>query len=98
MANIKDVAIKAGVSITTVSHVINDTRFVSDELRERVFDAMRVLDFHPNTLARSLRSGRTKTIGLIVPDISNLFFAEVARKIEDRGLEHGYSVILVQYR
>ena len=94
MANIKDVAIKAGVSITTVSHVINDTRYVSDELRERVFDAMRVLDFHPNTLARSLRSGRTKTIGLIVPDISNLFFAEVARKIEDRGLEHGYSVIL----
>jgi LacI family transcriptional regulator len=94
MSTIKDVAERAGVSITTVSHVINDTRFVSEDLQKRVYDAMRELDYHPNTLARSLRSGRTKTIGLIVPDISNLFFAEVARKIEDRGLEHGYSVIL----
>jgi len=93
MANIKDVAERAGVSITTVSHVINDTRFVSEILQKRVNDAMRELDYHPNSLARSLRSGRTRTIGLIVPDISNLFFAEIARKIEDRGLEQGYSVI-----
>lgn len=94
MATIKDVAERAGVSITTVSHVINETRYVSDELTERVSKAMRELNYQPNTIARSLRSGHTKTIGLIVPDISNPFFAEVSRKIEDRGLNHGYSVIL----
>jgi LacI family transcriptional regulator len=55
---------------------------------------MRELDYRPNTLASGLRSGKTKTIGLIVPDISNQFFAEVSRKIEDNGFENGYSVIL----
>jgi len=94
MANIKDVADRAGVSITTVSHVINQTRYVSEELIERVNKAMEELDYHPNSLARSLRSGKTKTIGLVIPDISNQFFAEISRKIEDKGFEHGYSVIL----
>jgi len=94
MATIKDVARLAGVSITTVSHVINETRFVSDELRGRVLAAMEELNYHPNVLARSLRSGETKTIGLVVPDNSNPFFAEVARIIEDIGFERGYSVIL----
>ena len=55
---------------------------------------MEKLNYYPNTLARSLRSGRTKTIGLLIPDISNLFFAEISRKIEDKGFEFGYSVIL----
>lgn len=94
MANIKDVAEKAGVSITTVSHVINETRYVSDDLKARVFNAMNALNYRPNTLARSLRSGRSRTIGLVIPDISNLFFAEISRKIEDKGFEYGYSVIL----
>lgn len=94
MATINDVAEKAGVSITTVSHVINETRYVSEELTERVYQAMRELNYRPNTLARSLRSGRTKTIGLLIPDISNLFFAEISRRIEDKGFEHEYSVIL----
>jgi len=94
MTTIRDVAEKAGVSITTVSHVINDTRYVSDELTERVYAAMRELNYRPNTLARSLRSGHTKTIGLVIPDISNMFFAEISRKIEDKGFEFDYSVIL----
>jgi len=94
MANIKDVAEKAGVSITTVSHVINETRYVSDDLKTRVQSAMEALNYRPNTLARSLRSGRSRTIGLVIPDISNLFFAEISRKIEDKGFEFGYSVIL----
>lgn len=94
MATIKDVAKLAGVSITTVSHVINETRYVSDELKGKVFRAMKDLDYRPNTLARGLRSGKTKTIGLIIPDISNPYFAEFSRKIEDRGFEHGYNVIL----
>lgn len=91
---IKDVALKSGVSITTVSHVINKTRFVSKELCERVYAAMEELNYHPNTLARSLRMGETKTIGLIIPNNSNPFFAGLARLIEDVGFENGYSVIL----
>lgn len=94
MATIKDVAKKAGVSITTVSHVINETRYVSESLTHKVYDAMAELDYRPNILARSLRSGRTKTIGLVIPDISNAFFAEFSRKIEDEGFESDYSVIL----
>jgi LacI family transcriptional regulator len=94
MITIKDVARQAEVSITTVSHVINDTRYVSDELRTKVLQAMEDLHYRPNVLARSLRRGETKTIGLIVPDNSNPFFAEVARIIEDVGFQNGYSVIL----
>ncbi len=94
MATIKDVAAAAGVSIATVSHVINKTRYVSDELKARVQIAMVELGYRPNTLARSLRSGQTKTIGMIVPDASNLFFAEIGKAIEDLGFENGYSVIL----
>lgn len=91
---IKDVASKAGVSVTTVSHVINKTRFVSEELVERVLLAMEELKYQPNTLARSLRMGETKTIGLIIPDNSNPFFADVSRTVEDIGFERGYSVFL----
>lgn len=94
MATIQDVANKANVSITTVSHVINGTRYVSDTLKERVFSAMDELNFRPNGLARSLRMGQTKTIGLIIPDNSNSFFAEMSRHIEDLGYQNGYSVIL----
>lgn len=94
MATIKDVARLAGVSITTVSHVINETRYVSDGTKEKVHDAMNKLNYRPNILARSLRSGETKTIGLIVPDSANLFFAEIAKTIEDVGFSHGYNVVL----
>lgn len=94
MVTIKEVAEKAGVSITTVSHVVNETRYVSDELTEKVYEAMRDLRYRPNIVARSLRSGQTKTIGLILPDISNPFFAEFSRKIEDKGFTFGYNVIL----
>lgn len=94
MVTIRDVAQAAGVSITTVSHTINGTRRVSEELRARVLRAMAELNYRPNVLARSLRLGQTKTIGLIIPDNSNLFFAEIARAIEDIGYQNGYSVIL----
>jgi len=90
----RDVAERAGVSVTTVSHVINETRPVSDELRQRVLSAIEELGYQPNVLARSLRRGKTHTIGVIVPDSVNPFFAEVARGIEDASFEHGYNVIL----
>jgi len=91
---IKDVAKEAGVSYATVSHVINETRHVEPETEERVKKALKKLDYSPNIMARSLRGGQSKTIGLIVPDTSNLFFAEIARKIEDIGFQQGYSVII----
>ena len=90
----RDVAERAGVSVTTVSHVVNETRPVSDELRQRVQAAMEELGYQPNLLARSLRRGQTHTLGMIVPDISNPYFAAVARGVEDTSYHQNYSVIL----
>lgn len=94
MVTIRDVAVRAGVSVTTVSHVINQSRPVSAELRERVLAAMTELGFQPNAVARSLRSRQTHTFGMILPDSANPFFAEVARGIEDASFAFGYSVIV----
>lgn len=94
MPTINDVAAHAKVSASTVSHVINGTRFVDPETEERVRSAIHALNYRPNSLARSLRRRGTSTIGLIVPDNSNPFFADVARVIEDAGFAEGYSVIL----
>lgn len=91
---IKDIAQRANVSVATVSYVLNDTRFVSPERRARVLEAVEELGYRPNLVARSLRQSRTKTIGLIVPDNSNPFFAEIAKGVEDSGFEVGYSVML----
>ena len=94
MPTIREVAKKAGVSSATVSHVANNTRFVSEDVRERVKTAMRELNYRPNALARSLRRGETHTLGLILPDSSNPFFAEVGHAIESEAFALGYSVIL----
>ncbi len=91
---IKDIAKRAGVSIATVSYVINGSRSVSPESSARVLDAINQLGYSPNAVARSLRRKRTSTIGLIVPDNANPFFAEIAKGVEDAGFEAGYSVIL----
>ena len=90
----RDVAKQADVSITTVSHVINQTRVVSDETRERVLTAMNELGYKPNVLARSLRRKETHTIGVIVPDSADPFFAEVVRGIEDTSFQQGYTITL----
>ena len=94
MTTIREVAQKARVSYATVSHVINNTRFVSEDTRERVQLAMTELNFRPNAVARSLRSGRTNTIGLILPDSSNPYFAEIGCAIEEEAFKNGYSIIL----
>ncbi|NIV39249.1 MAG: LacI family DNA-binding transcriptional regulator, partial [Anaerolineae bacterium] len=87
MATMRDVAERAGVSVTSVSHVINETRPVSDKLRRRVLAAMDDLGYQPNRLARSLRRGQTHTIGMIIPDNANPFFAEMARGVEDTSFK-----------
>lgn len=94
MATIREVAESAGVSYATVSHVINNTRFVTQETRDRVLTAMTALNYRPNALARSLRQGKTNTIGLVLPDSANPFFAEISRSIEDEAFKKGYSVFL----
>jgi LacI family transcriptional regulator len=94
MTTIREVAESAGVSYATVSHVINNTRVVSQETRERVLAAMAALNYRPNALARSLRQGKTNTIGLVLPDSANPFFAEISRSIEDEAFKLGYSVFL----
>ncbi|MGQ9489678.1 MAG: LacI family DNA-binding transcriptional regulator [Anaerolineae bacterium] len=91
---IQQVAERAGVSVSTVSHVINGTRYVSPELTERVRAAMAELRFQPNALARSLRRKETLTLGMIVPDNANPFFAMLAYAVENACYQRGYSLIL----
>ena len=94
MVTISDVAKKANVSRATVSHVINNTRYVAEETRQRVEETIEELGYRPNVLARSLRLGQTHTLGLILPDSSNTFFSEIGRGIEIAAFESGYNVIL----
>lgn len=90
----QDVARLAGVSVATVSAVINGTATVSPERTEKVRQAMEGLDYHPDQVARSLRVGKTFAIGMVIPDITNAFFPQVIRGVEDAARAHGYSVIL----
>ncbi|VVO13003.1 LacI family DNA-binding transcriptional regulator [Pseudomonas fluorescens] len=94
MATIKDVAALAGISYTTVSHVVNKTRPVSEEVRIKVEAAIKSLDYVPSAVARSLKAKTTATIGLLVPNSLNPYFAELARGIEDYCERNGYCVIL----
>ena len=94
MATIKDVAKRAGVSPSTVSRALSGKVPVDQETRERVMEAVRALNYKPSILAKGLKEGRTNTIGLIVPNISNPVFPAVARGVEDVAREHGYTVIL----
>lgn len=94
MATIKDVALRAGVSVTTVSHVVNATRLVSTEGRERVEAAIRELGYVPSAVARSLKSNTTRTLGMLIPNCSNPYFAEIVRTVEDRCFAAGYNLVL----
>jgi LacI family transcriptional regulator len=94
MATMKQVAEKAGVSTTTVSHVINNTRVVSEDARERVLSVIQELRYIPSAVARSLKNDRTHTIGMMIPNNSNPYFAELIQGIEDASFELGYNIIL----
>ncbi len=94
MVTIKQVAQHAGVSRATVSRVLNDHPKVDPDLRERVLASVAALNYQPSAVARSLRRQETRTIGLIVPDNRNAFFAEIARGIEEYCYRANYSVYL----
>ncbi|MFJ5528348.1 LacI family DNA-binding transcriptional regulator [Streptomyces sp. NPDC093261] len=94
MATMADVARNAGVSVATVSHVLNGTRPVLPHTRRAVLDAIDELGYTPNTLARSLVTSRTRSIGLAVSAISNPYFTEILQGVEARAREHGYGLLI----
>ncbi|MDG2954841.1 HTH-type transcriptional repressor PurR [Bisgaard Taxon 10/6] len=94
MATIKDVAKLAGVSTTTVSHVINDTRHVAEETKKIVLNAIKQLHYSPSAVARSLKVNTTKSIGMIVTTSEAPYFAEIIHAVEDHCYRQGYSLFL----
>ncbi|WBT60735.1 ribose operon transcriptional repressor RbsR [Kosakonia oryzendophytica] len=90
----KDVARLAGVSTSTVSHVINNDRFVSDAIREKVDAAIKTLNYAPSALARSLKINQTRTIGMLITASTNPFYSELVRGVERSCFERGYSLVL----
>jgi LacI family transcriptional regulator len=94
VVTIKAVAERAGVSVATVSRVLNQNPTVAEALAQRVLRAVEETGYRINGIARSLRTGATQTIALLIPDISNPFFAEMARGVEDTAVRARYSVLL----
>ncbi|MFD3916666.1 LacI family DNA-binding transcriptional regulator [Streptomyces sp. NPDC058603] len=94
MAGIKDVAAEAGVSVATVSRVLNAHPSVSPASRARVLAAVAALGYRPNAVARSLRTDRTRTLGLVISDVLNPYFTSLARAVEEEARTLGYSVII----
>ncbi|WP_176223934.1 LacI family DNA-binding transcriptional regulator [Thalassobacillus devorans] len=94
MVTIRDVSKLSGCSVATVSRVINKSGYVSADAKQAIQKAIKELNYKPNTIARSLSGKKTYTVGLIIPDIMNPFFPEIARAIEDVASEIGYTVLL----
>jgi LacI family transcriptional regulator len=95
MATQKDVAKQARVSVATVSHVLNNTKPVTPDVRNRVLQAASALDYRVNYFARSLRTGMSQTLGVIVPDLTNPFFPELLQSIEKTARSLGYTLLLL---
>ena len=94
MVNIKDVAKIANLSVATVSRYLNKNGYVSKKSSERIEQAIQKLDYKPSSVARSLSKKQSNIIGLIVPDIKNPYFPELARAVEDMAWSYGYTVVL----
>lgn len=94
MANIKDVAFLSGVSVTTVSRVMNNRGYISDETRKRVYDAIRKLNYQPNELARNLYQKKSKLVGLVVPDICHDFFSTLVKYVSEDLYLRGYKLMV----
>ncbi|MYR01529.1 LacI family DNA-binding transcriptional regulator, partial [Streptomyces sp. SID6139] len=92
--SLKDVAQRAGVSVKTVSNVVNNYVHVSPRTRARVQRAIDELGYRPNLVARHLRNGRTGIIALAVPELGNPYFSEVAGAVIDAAARHDYTVLL----
>jgi len=95
MVNLKDVAQAAGVSVATVSYVLRGAKAVSRAVEARVWQAARELGYQPNRSAQTLRTGRSHTLGLLVPDLTNPYFPALVQAIETTGRSLGYALILI---
>ena len=96
MATIKDIAARAGVTATTVSRVINNRGYISEETRKKVTQAMQEMNYQPNELARSLAKAHSNTIGVIVPHISHPFFSKMISALESAAAKRGYKILLLE--
>ncbi len=96
MAGIKEIAKITGLSLATVSRVFNDSTLVSPKTKEKVLKAAQELDYQPNIMAAALRSGKSKIIGVIVPEVNNFFFSGIINGIEKMVSDSGYNIIIAQ--
>lgn len=94
MATIKDVAEKSGVTVTTVSRILNNRGYIGEATRQKVQKVMEELDYHPNEIARSLYRSKSNIIGLIIPTVSHPFFGELTNHIEYYAYSKGYKILL----
>lgn len=94
MAGIRDVAVYAGVGVGTVSRALNKTGYVSEETRKKIDEAVKVLNYQPNELARNLYRNRSGIIGVIVPDLENPFFAKFMKYTEMELYRYGYRAVV----
>ncbi len=94
MATLKDVARETGLTVSTVSRVLNNRGYISDETRQNVYDAMKKLNYRPNEVARSLSKQTTNTIGVIVPHIRHPYFAELISNLENQAYQHKHKILL----
>ena len=94
MATLKDVAKETGLTVSTVSRVLNNRGYISEETRKKVYEAMKKLNYRPNEVARSLSKQTTNTIGVIVPHIRHPYFAELISNLESQAYHHGHKILL----
>ena len=94
MATLKDVAKASGLTVGTVSRVLNNRGYISDKTREKVYRVMKELDYQPNEMARSLSKQKNNIIGVILPQIEHPYFAKVLSRLEREAAKQGYRIML----
>lgn len=95
MATLKDIAKEVGVSVATVSYVLNNTGSVGEDVKKKVHEAVKKLNYRPNRRAQAMRTGISKSIGLVLPDLTNPFFPELAQSVENEARKRGIAVVLI---
>ena len=94
MATLKDVARESGLSVGTVSRILNNRGYINEQTREKVYEVMKQLNYQPNEMARSLSKQKSNTIGLIVPHIMHPYFAKMISCIESAAYKNGFKILL----
>lgn len=92
---IKDIARESGVSTATVSRVINNSGYVSDKVKKQVLDMIKQMNYQPNDIARSLKQDKSRSIGMVIPDMANSYFMKIARTIQSRSFLEGYHLLFM---